>query len=119
MSVFLPIPKKDNAKECSNYCTIVLISHVSKAILKILQQYVNRKRPDVQLDLEKAEEPEINYQYPLHHRKSKGIPEKNLLLLHDYLKAFDSVDHKKLWKILKEMGVPDHLICLLRKLYAS
>ena len=44
------------------------------------------------LDLEKAEEPEINYQHPLHHRKSKGIPEKNLLLLHDYLKGFDSVD---------------------------
>ena len=71
------------------------------------------------LDLEKAEEPEINYQYPLHHRKSKGIPEKNLLLLHDYLKAFDSVDHKKLWKILKEMGVPDHITCLLRNLYAD
>ena len=45
------------------------------------------------LDLEKAEEPEINYQHPFHHRKSKGIPEKNLLLLHDYLKGFDSVDH--------------------------
>ena len=67
------------------------------------------------LDLEKAEKPEINYQHPLHHRKSKGIPEKkSLLLLHDYLKAFDCVDHNKLWEILKEVGIPDHLTCLLR-----
>ena len=63
-SVFIPIPKKGNAKECSNYCTIALISHASKLMLKILQarlqQYVNRELPDVQaLDLEKAEEPEI------------------------------------------------------------
>ena len=62
-SVFIPIPKKGNAKECSNYHTIALISHTSKVILKILQarlqQYVNRELPDVQLVLEKAEEPEI------------------------------------------------------------
>ena len=62
-SVFIPIPKKGNAKECSNYHTITLISHASKVTLKILQarlqQYVNRERPDVQLVLEKAEEPEI------------------------------------------------------------
>ena len=62
-SVFIPILKKGNAKECSNYCTIALISHASKVMLKILQarlqQYVNRELPDVQLVLEKAEEPEI------------------------------------------------------------
>ena len=62
-SVFIPIPKKGNAKECSNYHTIALISHASKVMLKILQvrlrQYVNHELPDVQLDLEKAEEPEI------------------------------------------------------------
>ena len=62
-SVFIPIPKKGNAKECSNYCTIALISHTSKIMLNILQarlqQYVNRELPDVKLDLEKAEEPEI------------------------------------------------------------
>ena len=62
-SVFIPIPKKGNAKECSNYCIIELISHASKVLLKILQarlqQYVNHKLPDVQLDLEKAEESEI------------------------------------------------------------
>ena len=63
-SVFIPIPKKSNAKECSNYCTIALISHISEVMLKILQarlkQYMNCELPDVQLGLEKAEEPEIN-----------------------------------------------------------
>ena len=62
-SVFIPIQKKGNATECSNYCTIALISHTSKIMLKILQarlqQYTNHELPDVQLDLEKAEEPEI------------------------------------------------------------
>ena len=62
-SVFIPIPKKGNAKEYSNYCTITLISHASKVMLKILQarlqQYVNHELPDVQAVLEKAEEPEI------------------------------------------------------------
>ena len=53
------------------------------------------------------------------YRTSKGIPEKHLLLLIDYAKAFDCVDHKKLWKILKEMGIPDHLTCLLINLYAG
>ena len=62
-SVFIPIPKKSNAKECSNYSTIALISHASKVMLKILQarlqQYVNKELPDVQADVEKAEETEI------------------------------------------------------------
>ena len=64
-SVFIPIPKKDNAKERSNYCTIALISHTSKVVLKIpqarLQQYVNHELPVVQARLEKAEEPEIKF----------------------------------------------------------
>ena len=62
-SVFIPIPKKGNTKECSNYCTIVLISHSSKEMLKILQarlqQYLNQNFQMYKLDLEKAEEPEI------------------------------------------------------------
>ena len=62
-SVFIPIPKKGNAKECSNYCTIALISHASKVMLKLLQatlqQYKNRDLPTFKLDLEKAAEPEI------------------------------------------------------------
>ena len=61
--MFIPIPKKGNAEECSNYCTIALISHTIKVMLKILQarlqQYVNRELPDVKLVLEEAEEPEI------------------------------------------------------------
>ena len=63
MSVFIPFPKKGKAKECSNYCTIALIPHASKVMLKILQarlqQYANHELPDVQADLEKAQEPEI------------------------------------------------------------
>ena len=54
-----------------------------------------------------------------HQNNSKRVPEKHLLLLFDYAKAFDCVDHNKLWKILKEMGIPDHLTCLLRNLYAG
>ena len=66
------------------------------------------------LDLAKAEEPEIKL---LDHRKRKSILEKLQLL--DYPKAFDCVDHNKLWKILREMGILDHLTCLLGNLYAG
>ena len=63
MSVSIPIPKKDNAKVCSDYCTIALVSHASKVMLKILQarlqQYMNQELPSIMLGLEKAEEPEI------------------------------------------------------------
>ena len=69
------------------------------------------------LDLEKVEEPGSNCQHLLDHRKSKRVPEKHLFI--DYTKAFDCVDHNKMWKILQEMGIPDHLTCLLRNLYAS
>ena len=61
-----------------------------------------------------------NCQHPLDHRKSKRVPEKHLFLLYfDYDKGFDRVDHNILWKILKELGIPDHLTCLLRNLYAD
>ena len=83
---FLPIPKKGNAKECSNDHTIALISHASKVMLKILkvrlQQYVNCEFSDVQAGFKKIEEPEINRQHLLDHQKSKRIPEKHLLLLY-------------------------------------
>ena len=86
-SVFIPIPKKGNAKECSNYCTIALISHASKAVLKILQarlqQYVNRELPDVQAGFRKGRGTmRSNCQHPLDHRKSKRVPEKHLFLLY-------------------------------------
>ena len=70
------------------------------------------------LVLEKAEEPEIKLPHPLDHRKSKRVPEKYLFLFY-CAKEFDCVDHNKLWKILKEMGIPDHLTCLLGNLYAG
>ena len=85
-SVFIPIPKKDNAKECSNYCTIAVISHASKLMLKILQarlqQYMNREPPDVQDDLEKAEEPEIKLPTSAGSLKKQVVPEKHLFLLY-------------------------------------
>ena len=84
-SFFIPIPKKSNAKECSNYRTFVLISHISKVMLKILQarlqQYVNCELPDVQADFRQRNQ-RSNCQHPLDHGKSKRVPEKHLLLLY-------------------------------------
>ena len=84
-----------------------------------LQQYMNRDLQMLKLDFEKAEDPEIKCQHLLDHQKSMRVSEKYVLLPFDYAKGFDCVDHYKLWKILKEMGIPDHLLCLLRNLYAS
>ena len=87
-SVFIPIPKKGNAKECSNYRTIALISHASKVILKILQarlqQYVNCELPEVQAGFRKGRgiRQRSNCQYPLDHGKIKRVPEKHLFLLY-------------------------------------
>ena len=85
-SVFIPIPDNGNAKECSNYRTIALISHASKVILKILQarlqQYVNQELPDVQAGFRSQRNQRSNCQHLLDQRKSKRIPEKHLLLLH-------------------------------------
>ena len=84
-SVFVPIPKKGNAKECSNYCKIELISHATKVMLKILQarlqQYMNHELPDVQAGFEKAEEPEIKFPTSAGSWK-KRVPEKHLFLLY-------------------------------------
>ena len=86
-SVFIPIPRKGNAKECSNYRTIALISHASKVMLKILQarlqQYVNHELPDVLAGLRKRQRDQrSNCQHPLDHGKSKRIPERHLFLLY-------------------------------------
>ena len=111
--VFIPIPKKGNAKESSNYHAIALISHASKITLKIpqvrLQQYVNHELPDVQTVFKRQRNQWSNCEHLLAYWKSNKVPEKYLLLLYDdncfidYFKAFDCVDHNKLWKILKEM----------------
>ena len=116
-------PKERQCKKCTNYCTIALISHASKVMLKILQarlqQYVNRELPDVQAGFRKGRG--TRYQIA----KLRWIMEKmrefqkNIYFCFiDYAKAFDCVDHNQQWKILKEMGIPDHLTCLLRNLYA-
>ena len=121
--VFIPIPKKGNAKECSNYRTIALITHASKVMLKILQarlqQYVNRELPNVQAHFRKGRRTRdqiANICWIIN--KAREF-QKNIYFCFDYAKAFDCVDHSKLWKILKEMGIPDHLTCLLRNLYAG
>ena len=71
------------------------------------------------LDLEKAKEPRSNCQHVLDHRKSKRIPKNIYFCFIDYVKAFDCVDHNKLWKSLRKMGIPDHLICLPKNLHAG
>ena len=123
-SVFIPIPKKHNAKECSNYCTIALISHASKLILKFpqarLQQYVNCELSDVQPGFRKGRETRdqiANIHWII--GKAKELQKNIDFCFIDYVKAFDCVDHNKLCKILKEMRTPDHLTCLLRNLYAD
>ena len=123
MSIFILIPKKSNAKECPNYCTIALISHASKVMLKILQamlqEYMNHELPEFKLVLGKAEEPEIKLPTSDGSSKKQESSRKTYFCFIDYAKAFDCVDHKKLWKILKDMGIPDHLTCLLRNLYSG
>ena len=104
-SVVIPIPKKGNDKECSNYSTIALVSHASKVMLKILparfQQYVNRKLPDVQAGFRKGRETRdqiANIYWII--QKAKEFFLKIYFCFIDYAKAFDCVDHNKPWKIL-------------------
>ena len=80
---------------------------------------MNHECPDFKLDLEKAEEPEIKLPASIGSSKKAREFQKNIFCFFDYVKDFDCVNHHKLWKILKEMGIPDHLICLLRNMYAS
>ena len=124
MSVFITIPKKGNVKECSNYHTIALISQISKLMVKILhvrlQQYVNRELPDIQAGFRKGRRTRDQIANICWIIKKAREFQKNIhFCFIDYVKAFDCVDHNKLWKILQEMGIPDHLTCLLRNLYAG
>ena len=106
-----------------HYHTIALISHASKVMLKILQarlqQYVNRELPDIPAGFRKGRGPReqiANICWII--EKAREFQNIYFCFI-DYTKAFDYVDHNKLWKILKEMGIPDHLTCLLRNLYAG
>ena len=102
--------------------TIALISHGSKVMLKILQarlqQYMNHELPDVQDGFRKGRgtrDQTANICWII--AKAREFQKIIYFCFIDYAKVFDCVDHNKLWKILKEMGVPDHLTCLLRNLY--
>ena len=108
-SVFTAISKKSNAKECSNYCTVALISHASKVILRILQarlqEYMNHELPDVQTPFRKGRG--IRDQIGNIHwiiEKARVFQKNIYFCFINYAKAFDCVDHNKLWKILQEIG---------------
>ena len=120
-SVFIPIPKKGNNKECSSYHTIALISHTSKVMLKILQarlqQYVNQELTDVQFGFRKDRGNRSSCQHLLDHKRE--FQTNTYFCFIDHAKAFDCMNHDKLWKILQEMGIPDQFTCLMRNLYAG
>ena len=108
----------------TTYRTIALISHASKVMLKILQarlqQYVNRELPDVQAGFRKGRgtrDQVANICWII--EKARELQKNIYFCFTDYTKAFDCVDHNKLWKILKEMGIPDLLTCLWRNLFAG
>ena len=120
-SVFIPLPKKSNAKECSNCCTIALNSHSSKIMIKIFQarfqQYMNWELPD---GFRKGWG--SRYQIAKIHwiiEKARAFQKNIYFCFIDYTKAFDCVDHNKQWKILKQMRIPGHTTCLLRNLYTG
>ena len=122
-SVFIPIPKKSNVKECSNCHTVALISHASKVMLKILQarlqQYMTCELPNVQAGFRKgrgSRDQISNICWII--KKAREFQKNIYFCFIDYAKAFDCVDHNKLWE-MKEMEIPDHLTCLLRNVYAG
>ena len=121
-SDFIPIPKKDNVKECSNYHAIAFISHTSKVMFKILQsrlqQYMNCKFTDVQAGFRKGRGTRDQIAN-IHWIIKKAREFQKSFCFNEYAKGFDCVDHNKVWKILKEMGIPNHLTCLLRNLHAD
>ena len=103
---------------------MAIISHASKGMLKILQarlqQYMNQEPPDVQAGFRKGRgirDPITNIRQII--EKAREFQKNIYVWFIDYAKAFDCVDHNTLWKILKEMGIPDHLTCLLRNLYVG
>ena len=114
---------KGNAKECSNYCSISFISHASKVMLKILQarhqQCVNREHPDVHAGFRKSRGTREQIISVGSWKRAREFQKNIYFCFIDYAKTSNRVDHNKLWKILKEMGIADHLTCLLRNLYAG
>ena len=117
-------PKEKQCQRMPNYRTTALISHASKVMLKILQarlqRYVNRDLPDVQASSRKGRgtrDQITNIRWIM--EKAREFQKNIYFCFIDNAKAFDCVDHNKLWKILQEMGIADHLTCLLRNLYVG
>ena len=117
-------PKEKQSKESSNYGTIALISQVSKVMLKIrrarLQQYMNNEIADVHAGFRKGRgtrDQIANIHWI--REKAREFQKDIYFCFIDYIKAFDCVDHNKLWKIHKDVRIPDHTTCLLRNLYAG
>ena len=113
-----------NYNECSNYHTISLISHTSKIMLKILQArlqyYMNCELSDVQASFRKGRRTRdqiANIRWII--EKTREFQKNIYFCFIDYGKVFDCVDHNRPWEILKEMGIPDHLTCILRNLHAG
>ena len=122
MSVFIPVPKNGNAKECSNYQTIAIISHFSKVIPKILldrfQHYLNWEIPEVRAGFRKGvgtRDQIANIRWII--EKAREFQKNIYFCFIDYTKAFVWITIN--WQILKEMGIPEHLACLLRNMYAG
>ena len=121
-SVFILIPKKGNAKECSDYHTIAFISHASKVMLKI-KLGINRMWTVnfqlYKLGLKRQRNQRSKNQYPVDDRIAKEFQKNICFCFIDYAKTFDYVDYNKASKTLKEIRIPDHFTCLLRNLYAG
>ena len=120
---FHPNPKEKQCQRYSNNHTIALISHASKVMLKILQvrlqQYMTHELPDVQAGFRKGKGTKIKLPTSVGSWKKQEFQKNIYFCFIDYAKAFGCVDHNKLRKILKQMGIPEHLTCLLRNLYAG
>ena len=124
MSILIPIPKYGSTKECANHWTVALISHASKVVFKSLharlQHYVNQELSDVPAGFIKgrgSRDQITNICWII--EKAREFQKNIYLWPINYAKAFDCINHNKLWKALKEMGIPDHLTCLLRNLYVG
>ena len=117
-------PKEGQCQQSSNYCIIALISHTGKVMLKTLQarlqQYMNHGLPDFQAGFRKGRgtrDQIANIHWII--EKAREFQKDIYFCFIDYAKTFDCVDHNRLWKILQEMGILDHLTCLMRNMYAG
>jgi len=123
-SIFLPLPEKGDMRLCSNYTTIALIPHASKIPLRIIQArlatYIEREIPEEKAGFRKGRKTRnriVNIRWILERTREYG---KTIFMCYiDYSKAFDCVDHSRLWNTLRNMGVTEHVIALIRSLYAN